>query len=146
MDDVENRFGVVLETLLDQAGQRREHQGVVQAERVEHLEAGLGVAEGRDGLHRLAHHLAVTLAPAAVPEVLLLCTRARDDLEGRVGDVVTDRVADDDLGPPMDIDVVDDALAVIGQELGQRLFGLIEVVVGVEHRIVEIARRHDAGS
>ena len=142
MDDVQNQVGVVLESLLDEAGQRREHQRVVQPEAVHHLEAGLGVAEGGNGLHRLAHDLAVALAAAAVPEVFLLGTGPGDDLERRVGDVVADDVADHDLGPAADVDVVDDALAVVRQELGQRFFGLVEVVVGVEHRIGQLAAGH----
>ncbi len=93
------------------------------------------VAERGDGLHRLAHHLAEALAAAAVPEVLLLRAWPRDDLERRVRDVVADHVADHDLGAAADLDVVDDVLAVLRQELRQRLLGLVEVVVGVEHRI-----------
>ena len=98
VDDVEDQVGVVLESLLDEAGQRREHQRVVQAEAVEDLEARRGVAERGDGLHRLAHHLAEALAAAAVPEVLLLGAGSGDHLERRVGDVVADDVADHDLG------------------------------------------------
>jgi hypothetical protein len=33
----------------------------------------------------------------------------------------------------------DDVLAMVRQELRQRLFGLVEVVVGVEHRIGKLA-------
>ena len=139
MDDVEDQLRIILEPFLDEAGQRREHDRVVEAEPVENLDAGFGVAERGDGLHRLAHHLAVTLAAAAVPEVLLLRAGTGDDLEGRVGDVVADVVAHHDLGAALDVDVVDDALAVVRQELCERLFGLVEVVVGVEDRIVEIA-------
>ena len=142
MDDVEDQVGVVLQPLLDQAGQRREHQRVVEAELVHDLEACRGVAERGDRLHRLAHHLAVALAAAAVPEVLLLGAGPGDHLERRVGDVVADRVAHHDLGAAADVDVVDDALAVVRQELGQRFFGLVEVVVGVEHRIGELAGWH----
>src|SRR5262249_34540530 len=72
-------------------------------------------------------------------EILLLGAGPRDDLERRVGDVVAHLVAHHDLGATADLDVVDDVLAVVRQELGQRLFGLVEVVVGVEHRIRELA-------
>ena len=139
VDDVEDEVGIVLQSLLHQAGQRREHQRVVQAERVEDLEAGRGVTERRDGLHRLAHHLAEALAAATVPEVILLGTRPRDHLERRVGNVVADHVANHDLGAAADVDVIDDALAVLRQELGQRFLGLIEVVVGIEHRVRKMA-------
>src|SRR4029078_2235620 len=87
----------------------------------------------------LAHHLAEALAAAAVPEVLLLGAGPRDNLERRVGDVVAHLVAHHDLGTAADLDVVDDVLVVVRQELGQLLFGLVEVVVGVEHRIRELA-------
>ncbi len=144
MDDVEDQVGIILEALLDQAGQRREHQRVVQPEAVHHLETRLGVAEGGDGLHRLAHHLTEALAAAAVPEVLLLGAGPGDHLERRVGDVVADDVADHDLRATADVDVVDDALAVLRQELRQRLFRLVEVVVGIEYRIGELAAHGSA--
>src|SRR6185369_1189601 len=54
-------------------------------------------------------------------------------------DVVADLVAHHDLGATPDLDVVDDVLAVLRQELGQRSLGLIEVVVGIEHRIGKLA-------
>ena len=43
MDDVQNGVGVVLQALLDEAGQRGEHQRVVEAECVEHLETSRGL-------------------------------------------------------------------------------------------------------
>ena len=39
---------------------------------VPHLDAGLGITEGGNRLHGLAHDLAEALAAASVPEVLLL--------------------------------------------------------------------------
>ena len=137
--DVKDQLGIVLQSLLDEAGQRREHQRVVQAESVHHLQPRRGVAEGGDGLHGLAHHLAKALAAAAVPEVFLLGAGPGDHLERRVRDVVADDVSHHDLGAAPDLDVVDDALAAIRQELRQRLFGLVEVVVRVEHRIGKLA-------
>ena len=94
-----------------------------------------GSRNAGDRLHGLAHHLAEALAAAAVPEVLLLGAGPRDHLEGRVGDVVADYVSHHDLGAAADVDVIDDALAVIRQELRERLFGLVEVVVRIEHGI-----------
>jgi hypothetical protein len=146
VDDVVDELRIVLHPLLDQAGQRREHQRVVEAESVHHLQPGGRVAERGDGLHRLAHDLAEALAAAAVPEVLLLGAGPGDHLEGRVRDVVADLVAHHDLGAPTDLDVVDDVLAVVRQELGQRLFGLVEVVVGVEHGIGSLRAISAAGS
>src|SRR5690606_396181 len=49
-------------------------------------------------------------------------------------DVVGDLTPDRDLGPPVDLDVLDDVLVVLGQVLRHRLRRLIEVVVGVEQR------------
>jgi len=74
-----------------------------------------------------------------VAEVLLLGAGPGDHLEGGVGDVVADLVAHHDLGAVPDLDVVDDALAPVRQELRQRLFGLVKVVVGVERRIGKLA-------
>ena len=49
---------------------------------------------------------------------------------------------DDDLRAAVDLDVVDDVLVAVGQELGERVLGLVEVVVGIEDREVEHRRRH----
>jgi hypothetical protein len=143
MDDVVRHLRVVLHPLFDQAGQRGEHQRVVDAELVHDLQPRAGLAERRDRLHRLTHHLAVTLAATAVPEVLLLSARPRDHVEGGVGDVVADVAADDDLRAAADLHVIDDVLALVGQELGERLLRLVHVVVGVEHRVGKFARWHD---
>jgi len=87
----------------------------------------------------LPHDLTEALAAAAVPEVLLLGAGSCDDLEGRVRDVIAHLVTHHDLGAAPDLDVVDDVLAVVRKELGQRLFGLVKVVVRVEHRIGKLA-------
>ena len=115
-------IGVVPHALLDQAGEGREHQRAVDALLVHQLEPGRGVPEGRDGAHGLAEDLPAALAVGvADAEVVLLGPRAGHDVEGRVGDVVADLAADDDLGPALDVDVVDGALVPVGQELGERL-------------------------
>jgi hypothetical protein len=64
------------------------------------------------------------------------------DLERGVRDVVAHLISHHDLGAATDLDVVDDVLAVVRKELRQRLFGLVEVVVRVEHRIRKLAGRH----
>jgi hypothetical protein len=139
MDDVVDQFRIVLHPFLDEAGQRGEHKRVVDTELVHLLQPRPGLAERRDRLHRLAQYLAIGLAAAAVTEVLLLRAGPGDDLERRVGDVVADVTADDDLGAAADLHVVDGALAVVGKELGQRLLCLVHVVVGVEHREGKLA-------
>ena len=130
---------VVLHPLFDQAGQRREHQRVVDAEFVHHLEARARLTERRYRLHRLAENFAVGLALGAVAEVVLLRTRLGDDLEGRVGDVLADVPANHDLGAAAYLDVVDDPLAVIREVLSQRFLRLVHVVVGIEHREGKLA-------
>ena len=143
VDDGVDQLGVVAHALLDQAGERREHEGAVEALLVHQLDPGLGLPERRDRAHRLAEDLAPALAlGVAVPEVVLLGAGAGHDVEGGVGDVVADLAPDDDLRAALDLDVVDGALVAVGQVLGERLLGLVEVVVGVEHRDVELDRRH----
>ena len=142
VDDVVGHLRVVLHALLDQAGQGGEHQGVVDAELVHDLQPRARFAEGGDGLHRLAQDLAVGLALRAVAEVVLLGARLGDLLERRVGDVLADVAAHHDLGATADLHVVDDVLALVREELGQRFLRLVHVVVGVEHREGKFARRH----
>ena len=132
---------VVAHPLLEQAGERREHEGPVDAELVHQLDAGAWLAERGDALHRLADDLAVGLAlRVADAEVLLLRARAGHDLERRVRDVLADLAPDHDLRAAPHLDVVDRALVPIGEMAGERILGLVEVVVGVEHREVAHAR------
>ena len=132
------QLGVVAHALLDEAGERREHERPVDALLVHQLEAGRGLAEGGDRPHRLAEDLAPALAlGVAVAEVVLLGAGAGHDLEGGVGDVLADLAPDDDLRAAPHLDVVDGALVAVGQELRERVLRLVEVVVGVEHRDVE---------
>jgi hypothetical protein len=133
VDDVVSHRRVVLHALFDQAGQRREHQRVVDAEFVHHLEPRARFAEGGDRLHRLTQDLAVGLALRAVAEVVLLGTRLGHHLERRVRNVLADVAANNDLGAPANLHVIDDALAILREEFGQRLLRLVHVVVGVEH-------------
>ena len=139
------RSGSSLHPLLDEAGERREHQRAVEAQLVHELEAGRGVAERGDGLHRLADDLAVALALG------LPCRKYSSWAPGRAttsnvgfGMYSLICVAHHDLGAAADLDVVDGALVVVRQELRERLLRLVEVVVGVEHRIGELAGWHCA--
>jgi hypothetical protein len=138
------RVGIVAQALLHEARQRGEHQRPVDAELVEQLEPRARLAERGQGSDRLAHDLAVRLAVrVAVAEVLLLRAGRGHDVERRVGDVVADLTAHDDLRAAVHLDVVDDAGVGVGDELGQRLTRLVHVVVGVEHREVEHSGRHE---
>ena len=66
----------------------------------------------------------------------------RGDLsERRVRDVVADLVADRELRPAVDLDVLDDALVLGRQELRERVAVLVHVVVGVERRVRQLAVR-----
>jgi hypothetical protein len=139
VDHVVDQVGVILHPLLDQAGQRWEHQRVIQAEFVHHLQPGSGITEGWDGLHWLTDHLAVGLAATAGAEVFLLSTGPRHDVEGGVRDVFADVVAHHDLCPAAHLHILDSPLPVVRQELRECLLGLVEVVVGVEYREGKLA-------
>ena len=134
VDDDVDGDRIVGETLLDEAGQRREHQRAVDAELVHHLEARSGLEEGRDGAHRLAEQFALALA-VGVAELEVFLPRARlgDDRERRVRDVVADLAPQRNLGAAVDLDVLDEVLVLLGEELGHRLRRLIEVVVRVKN-------------
>ena len=135
VDDDVNRDRIVAQPLLDQAGQRREHQRAVDAQLVHELKARSGLEERRDGPHRLTEEFALALAVGVAElEVLLPGARLGDHREGRVRDVVADLAADRDLGAAVDLHVLDDVLVLLGQVLGQRLWRLVEVVVRVEQR------------
>jgi hypothetical protein len=142
VDDVVGHLRVVLHALFDQAGQRGEHQRVVDAELIHGFQPRGRFAEGGDGLHWLAQDLAVGLALRAVAEVVLLGAGTGHLFERRVGDVLADVPAHHDLGAAADLHVVDDVLALVRQELGQRFLRFVHVVVGVEHREGKLARRH----
>jgi hypothetical protein len=124
---------VVAHPLLDQAGEGRKHQRPVDAHLVHQLEAGRRLAEGGNSAHGLAHELAVRLAlGVAMAEVLLLRTGARHHVEGGIGDVLADLALHGDLGAAAHLHVLDDALEVLGEELGEGVLRLVHVVVGVE--------------
>ncbi len=141
------QVGVLPHPLLDEAGQGREHQGPVDALLVHQRQAGGRLTEGRDRLHGLPEDLPPALPlGVAHPEVLLLGPGAGHDVEGGIRDVLADPAPDDDLGPPPHLDVVDGAPVPLGQVLGQRLAGLVEVVVGIEQGDAERWLRHDSSS
>jgi hypothetical protein len=127
---------VVLHPLLDHAGERGEHQRAVEALLVHELEARGRLPERRRRLDRLAEQLAAALPlRVADPVVLLLGARPRHHLEGRVRDVLGDPAAHRQLGATvLQLHVLDGAAVPVGQVPGERLRGLVEVVVGVEDR------------
>ncbi len=134
---------VVPHALLEKAGQRREHQRPLDQQLIHELQARGRLAEGGDGAHRLAEDLPARFAlGVARGEVLLHRTRARDHLEGGVGDVLADLPADRDLGTAVDLHVLDRARVLLGQVPGERVLGLVQVVIRVEQRVGQHARRH----
>ena len=138
-----DELGVVPHPLLHEAGQRREHEGPIDALLIHQLQASGRVAEGRDRPHRLAEDLPPALAfRVAEAEVVLLRSRTGHHLERGVRDVVADLTADHDLRPAPDLDVVDRALVAIRQVLRQRVLRLVQVVVSIEHRAIERRRGH----
>ena len=72
-------------------------------------------------------------------ELELLGAGGRDLVERRVRDVVADLVLDRDLGAPVHLDVLDDALVLRREVLRERVGRLVHVVVGVEDEVVELA-------
>ena len=130
--------GIVDQPLLDEAGEGGEHQAGGNALLVEQLEAGPRLAEGGDARHRLAGELAQR-APLGVVAGVERHVRARpgDDLEGGVGDELGEPVAHDELLPAAELDEADEVPVRRRQVPGQRVLGLVEVVVRVEHREVD---------
>jgi hypothetical protein len=119
--------------LLQEAGERRPHQSPIEAELIHHRQTRLGGEEGFGGPHGLAHDLASRLAlRVADLEELLLGARPGHDREGRVGDVIGNHVPHRDLVPPVDLDVLDQALVIARQKLGEGVRSLVHVIVGVK--------------
>ncbi|HEX6421549.1 MAG TPA: hypothetical protein VFZ77_23800 [Acidimicrobiales bacterium] len=143
MDHGVGGVGVVAQALLDEAGERRAHQGPVDAEFVYELEARSGLPERGGRLDRTPHDLAPA-PPVGVadPEVLLLGAGGGDALEGGVRDVLADPAPDGDLRAAVDLHVPDHARVAVGEVPRERVGGLVHVVVRVEDREVELARRH----
>src|SRR5262249_25633159 len=76
------------------------------------------------------------------PELELLRPGRTDLVERRVRDVVADDVAQRDLGPAVDLDVLDQAFVLLGQVLDERVRRFVHVVVRVEHGIAQIDRHN----
>ena len=143
VDDRVDGLGIVAQPLLDQAGQGGEHDRPVDPLLVHQLHPGARLAEGGDRAHGLTEDLPAALSlGVALAEVVLLGAGSGHHLEGRVRDVLADLAAHDDLGATPHLHVVDHPAVAVGEELGQRVARLVEVVVGIENGDVEDSRRH----
>ena len=151
VNDRVRRLRVVGEPFLDQAGQGRPHHGPVDAELVHEDDAVLGVEEGGDRGDVLGRRRQLDVAFAGPClrrrvlqlELQLLGTWRGDDIEDGVGDVLADLVLQRDLGPAIDLHVLDHALVALRQVLREGLGRLVHVVVGVEDQVVDLAgHRH----
>ena len=145
VDDHMGGDGVVGEPLLEQAGERRPHHGPVDAELVHEHDAGLGVEEPRQRLDVLRRRRELDVfGPGGrrrvlEPELELLGAGRGDLVERGVRDVLADLVLDRDLRPPVDLDVLDHARVLRREVPGEGVLRLVHVVVGVEHRVRELA-------
>ena len=135
VDDGAGSVGIAGEPLFDHAGQRRPQERAIDAHVLHQRQPWLGIEEGIETGHR--PHL-VPLdglargGPEAGGRVLTESAGHRDPAEGGVRDVITDRVPDGELGASVDVDVLDDAVVLTGNELDECFPVLVEVIVGVE--------------
>ena len=135
---------VVGEALLQQAGQRRPHEGAVEPEFVHQGQTRLGREERLGRTDRIPHQLAACLPfGIAVLEELLGRTGSADHVERRVGDVLGDDVANRNFGAPVDLDVLDQSRVLGRQELREGVRRLVHVIVGVEDGEIDNGFRHD---
>ncbi len=127
------RPGVHGQPLFEQAGERRPHERAVDAELVHQREARLGREERLGRADGITHEFTPGLAlRVAVLEELLGGPGATHDVEGGVRDVLRDDIADCDLRPAVDLDVLDQPGVLGREELGEGVRLLVHVVVGVE--------------
>ena len=94
-----------------------------------------GLAERRDRTHRLAGELAQRLALGIVARIEVhVRPGRRDHLERRVGDELGQHVAHDELLAPAQLDETEEVAVRLRQVAGERILGLVQMVVGVEDR------------
>ena len=147
MDDGRGGIGIVGEPLLDRTGECGPEQRSIDAHLFHQLQTGLGIEERIDARHD--HHLLPRSTsdrrePAASFGDVQAHGAWRGHLhEGGIGDVVADQIADRQLGAAVDVDVLDDPVVLGRQKLGQRIAVLVEVIVGIEGRVRQLAV-HDA--
>jgi hypothetical protein len=134
MDDHVGDDRVVGEPFLEQAGERPPHHRPVDAELVHEHHAGVGVEETRERLDVLRRRLELDVfGPGGRRRVL------EPELERGVRDVLADLVLDRDLRPPVDLHVLDQAGVPLREVPREGILRLVHVVVGVEHRVRELA-------
>ncbi len=143
VDHGAHRIGIVGQAFFERAGERRPQQRAIDAHLLHELEPRFGIEERVDAGHR--DHLLVEAEPPAGAEPRAALRHVepgtagyRDLGEGRVGDVVGDLVAQRELRPTVDLDVLHDPFVFRRQELRERVARLVEMVVGVEGRVRQV--------
>jgi hypothetical protein len=113
VDDDVRELRIVGEALLDEAGERREHERLIDPELVHELDTRHGLEERRQRPHGLHDLLARLTGRRTRLEVVLLRAGGTHDLERRVRDVVGDRATHHQLGAALVVDVLDRVLVPI---------------------------------
>ena len=128
-----DRFGVVLELLLVDHAEGREHPDGVEPVVVELVEADVTVAVCRGDAVAGLEELDGVVAVGVAPEVVAQHTGLRHRIERGVDHRTADPAADDVVHPPVDLGPLDRARAPLGGQVpAEGVERLVVVVVGVE--------------
>jgi hypothetical protein len=123
---------ILRQGLLQNAAERRPHQGPVDPELLHQLVTGLYIIEGVQPGDR-----------PALQGIALLATGRRHPLKRRIRHRPIDPILNGDASPIPLLDVLDQALVGLRQELGERIGVLVHVVVHVEHREAQAPVTHE---
>ena len=134
-----HRFGVVPQQLLVDHPERREQPATREPLIVERLQPSVAIAVlGADRLV-IAQALERVDALGVAAEVVVQAARLRDRVERGVGDGAADAPADHVVLPAVDRGPLHAARPEGGVEVaGERVLGLVVVVVGVEDGVTEL--------
>ena len=140
----EGRLDVALERRFHADAERREHEAGLEPLLIHHGDSGVAVTvlvgDRDEFTKRLTH---VGLGDLAA-EVVVEAARAGHGIKGRVGDEAVDLAADQESLASVDLRPLHASLVHLGIDVaGERVFGLVVVVVGVE-RCEGKHRTHDS--
>ena len=111
-------------------------QRPVDAHVLHQLEPRLRVEEGVDARHDPRLHTdggaGSGTAVATLRDVAAVAPGDRDPVERRVRDVLGDVIPQREFGAAVHLDVLHRSLVLRRKELGERVLGLVQVVVGIE--------------